>query len=275
MPSTQSIFPHRTLAVLLFASLLTWTTGAAAQTVRYALMPGSRILQRCATCQPSGDELRGTFDLTQMPVSSDFSLDAITQIDWQAPGVTVAGSGYVQRLGQDQLALVAQVRINGTSLLLTSGRRQHSPADRITLLLSTPRGSEPAYTVRLVAAPAPDATADADGDGVPDLRDNCPASANHAQADDDEDGTGDACDRCEGTLFGEAPDTTGCSTGQNCPCDGPEPDRIWRDQKEYVNCVVTESRALELQGRLTHRQALENLRRAVRSGCGRNEIAAR
>ncbi|RMG44923.1 MAG: hypothetical protein D6718_08900 [Acidobacteria bacterium] len=35
---------------------------------------------------------------------------------------------------------------------------------------------------------------DADGDGVPDRNDNCPAAANPAQADFDGDGTGDACD---------------------------------------------------------------------------------
>ena len=36
--------------------------------------------------------------------------------------------------------------------------------------------------------------ADADGDGVSDVHDNCPAVANADQADADGDGTGDACD---------------------------------------------------------------------------------
>jgi hypothetical protein len=36
--------------------------------------------------------------------------------------------------------------------------------------------------------------ADADGDGVPDATDNCPAVANPDQADADGDGAGDACD---------------------------------------------------------------------------------
>ncbi|MEM9566000.1 MAG: thrombospondin type 3 repeat-containing protein, partial [Actinomycetota bacterium] len=35
---------------------------------------------------------------------------------------------------------------------------------------------------------------DADGDGVPDDSDNCPADANADQADQDQDGIGDACD---------------------------------------------------------------------------------
>ncbi len=38
--------------------------------------------------------------------------------------------------------------------------------------------------------------ADADGDGIPDAVDNCPAVANPDQADTDGDGTGDACDPC-------------------------------------------------------------------------------
>jgi hypothetical protein len=41
------------------------------------------------------------------------------------------------------------------------------------------------------AASPPD---DADGDGVPDATDDCPAAADPAQADRDHDGAGDACD---------------------------------------------------------------------------------
>jgi len=40
---------------------------------------------------------------------------------------------------------------------------------------------------------------DADGDGVPDAADNCPAAANADQADTDGDGTGDVCDPTPGT----------------------------------------------------------------------------
>ena len=40
---------------------------------------------------------------------------------------------------------------------------------------------------------------DADGDGVCDANDDCPAVANPDQADGDGDGVGDACDPCTGT----------------------------------------------------------------------------
>lgn len=43
-------------------------------------------------------------------------------------------------------------------------------------------------------APPPPPAGDADADGVPDARDNCPAAANPAQADGDRDGVGDACE---------------------------------------------------------------------------------
>jgi hypothetical protein len=46
------------------------------------------------------------------------------------------------------------------------------------------------WTVDLTPVPPPDA----DGDGVPDAADDCPAAANPSQADTDHDGVGDACE---------------------------------------------------------------------------------
>ena len=48
-------------------------------------------------------------------------------------------------------------------------------------------------------APPPPGPPDADGDGVPDATDNCPANANPTQADVDKDGFGDACDSSDGS----------------------------------------------------------------------------
>src|SRR5690348_16089662 len=43
----------------------------------------------------------------------------------------------------------------------------------------------------------PDAKlADSDGDGVPDINDNCPHASNPEQRDHDGDGVGDICDNC-------------------------------------------------------------------------------
>lgn len=74
---------------------------------------------------------------------------------------------------------------------------------------------------------------DADGDGVYDWQDNCPASANASQADADADGSGDVCDNCpahfnpgqenrDGDALGDAcdPDRDGdgiANAADNCP----------------------------------------------------------
>jgi hypothetical protein len=51
---------------------------------------------------------------------------------------------------------------------------------------------------------------DADGDGIPDVLDNCPNDANPDQFDQDGDGLGDACDGCPGDPSKIAPGLCGC-----------------------------------------------------------------
>ena len=60
----------------------------------------------------------------------------------------------------------------------------------------TPTPAVWSWTVDLspVVTPGRRPSADGDGDGVPDARDNCPAAANPSQADSDGDGVGDACE---------------------------------------------------------------------------------
>jgi subtilisin family serine protease len=61
------------------------------------------------------------------------------------------------------------------------------------------------------------ATADDDGDGVPDVADNCPHVANPGQADRDGDGTGDACD-ARPDDDDRDPDADGVANAEdNCP----------------------------------------------------------
>lgn len=54
--------------------------------------------------------------------------------------------------------------------------------------------------------------ADSDGDGVPDVSDNCPAVANPDQADRDGDDAGDACDECADDPNKIEPGLCGCGT---------------------------------------------------------------
>lgn len=76
--------------------------------------------------------------------------------------------------------------------------------------------------------PTPDSPSDADGDGIVDAADNCPALANASQANYDRDRFGDACDPCPPIANDAPPDGDG--DGVADPCD-PEPalagDRIY------------------------------------------------
>jgi hypothetical protein len=60
-------------------------------------------------------------------------------------------------------------------------------------------------------------TIDGDGDGVPDLNDNCPDISNTDQVNSDSDAPGDACDNCPG--FSNADQDDADSDGIGNPCD--------------------------------------------------------
>jgi hypothetical protein len=59
--------------------------------------------------------------------------------------------------------------------------------------------------------------ADADGDGIPDVDDNCPEAANAAQLDGDADGAGDPCDPCPTDAANDEDADAVCGAVDNCP----------------------------------------------------------
>jgi hypothetical protein len=83
-----------------------------------------------------------------------------------------------------------------------------------TLLGATGTETRPhqQVSVRVVLASG---TADRDGDGVPDVVDNCPDTSNPTQDDSDGDGVGDACS----TSDGGAHDLSGDGGVVGCPTD--------------------------------------------------------
>jgi hypothetical protein len=78
--------------------------------------------------------------------------------------------------------------------------------DRYGTVDATPASYSWVVDLTPLPAAAPPASPDADGDGVPDSRDDCPAVANADQADGDGDGVGDAC---ETAPPGNVPPVTG------------------------------------------------------------------
>ena len=63
----------------------------------------------------------------------------------------------------------------------------------------------------------PSSVPDADGDGIPDDTDNCPALANADQADADVDGIGDRCDACPADAANDIDEDGVCGDVDNCP----------------------------------------------------------
>lgn len=60
-------------------------------------------------------------------------------------------------------------------------------------------------------------TIDMDGDGIPDLQDNCPTNPNPDQEDSDGDGLGDACDACPNDPDNDSDGDGICGDSDNCP----------------------------------------------------------
>ena len=88
--------------------------------------------------------------------------------------------------------------------------------------------------------PTPEPTfEDTDGDGVPDVDDNCPFVANPLQEDGDGDGVGDVCDNCPLIANADQSDLDSDGVGDlcdNCPNDF-NPDQLPLDS-DPLNCGV-------------------------------------
>jgi len=65
-----------------------------------------------------------------------------------------------------------------------------------------------------------DSSSDTDGDGIPNIEDNCPNVSNHEQDDSDDDGIGNTCDNCGFKSNPDQSDVDGDGLGDvcdNCP----------------------------------------------------------
>jgi hypothetical protein len=82
---------------------------------------------------------------------------------------------------------------------------------------------------------------DSDGDGVPDVQDQCP-----------------------NTRPGDVVNAQGCSIAQLCPCDGR-----WKSHGEYLRCIQQTSAQFEQLGLITAEQRRAIMREAARSDCAK------
>jgi hypothetical protein len=269
----------RPWALFLAACLLSGgASRVEAYSIRYALTSESHLSRYCESCEnPFGEEepLSGEFHLTALNVPTEEGLEALTAVDWRNDTIVITGTGFLQRLGGSQLAMVIDARVNGEPVLLTSGRRQLSPSAEIRIHLASPRDSGEGYLITVVARPVAADGPDGDGDGVPDGIDRCPNLATSDQNDADRDGVGDACDECEDTAFGDPVLPNGCSPDQLCPCDGPSSTEEWSGQRQYVQCIARSLKALSAKKRVSRSRVRQLLQDAVRSGCGRRVLAMR
>lgn len=250
---------------------------AAGQGVHYALTAQSQLVEPCLEC-PNGQKvsvLHGSFDLTPMPVTTEPALEAITGVNWHTDTHTIRGSGFVQHVEPGRVAVVVDARVDGSSVLLTSERRQRFIPGALRLLLMSPAGDAAGLMLSIVAVPQFDDEPDADADGVADSVDNCSALSNLEQLDADIDGVGDACDACAETLAHAPVLKDGCSPAQRCPCDGPSIGQEWETQQAYIQCFNRQLRLLRRQGKVTRDEIGDLMKQAVRSGCGRRAVALR
>ena len=169
--------------------------------------------------------------------------------------------------------MVLDTKINGESILLTSGRRRPSLTSEIRIHLASAGDADEGYVLTIVAVPAAADGPDSDGDGVADTLDNCPTAEPADQDDADNDGVGDVCDMCPGTTLGSPVLSDGCAPNQHCACEGPTPDEDWDSQRDYVQCVAETLKLLHQQHKLSRSEIRQMLKDAARSGCGRRVLA--
>ena len=101
------------------------------------------------------------------------------------------------------------------------------------------------FTGRAELAVTRAALVDADGDGVPDPADACPA-----------------------TPAGATVNADGCSVLQLCPCAGPAPGSAWRDHGEFYDCRQNAIAGLMATGRYTTELGTLFIEGARSSHCG-------
>src|SRR5262245_49673367 len=115
---------RRALWVLLVVATCALPRTVLARTVHYVLTSESRLVLLCQGCDQNpvaAEPLTGSFDVTEMLVPNQYSVDAVTGLTLRSAHNIISGTGFLQRLGVDRMAMVVQGQLNGLDVLLTSG----------------------------------------------------------------------------------------------------------------------------------------------------------
>jgi hypothetical protein len=233
---------------------------SAADTITYALLPGSTIT-RYAGGTPIGpaEPLTGSFDwLKVFETDQVVGFDTV-RLDFQSASFAIHSSTNHVALGSAVFIgfpffgganfgtivnVIAPTNFEAEIVASSELGRYSGPADRPVTLeyagawLFAVGGGDYFALLNINAA-----AVDSDGDGVPDDADQCPD-----------------------TPRGAVVDEHGCSIDQLCPCDGN-----WRSHAEYVQCVMRVTARFQRDGLISTAERRAIVREAIRSDCGKKK----
>jgi hypothetical protein len=199
---------------------------------------------------------------------------ASTILDAGTPGLTVTNdSGTITSLGHNLSSddgggfLTATGDQTNTDPMLGPLQDNGGPTFTCALLPGSPaiNAGDPNFT------PPPEF--DQRGPGFPRVaygRIDIGAFEVQTLPDSDGDGVPDMFDQCPNTPPGAIVNTNGCSIAQLVPCDGPVTGGTWKNHGQYVAAVVHEATVFLQSGLITRRQWAHIVTQAARSRCGWN-----
>lgn len=222
--------------------------GAADAGVSYELGPCSRVVHACGGCEePDAEPLGGVFTLRRGPLEgeeSDVETFLVKDLTLRNETVEATGVGVL---------IVSGGRASFLGSLVVEGRKQFVGGS------GSVGGAFP-YAVhidhllvdgmRFEVYATPGIYSDEDGDLVPDPD-----------------------DLCHQTTCGAEVNATGCAIEQLCPCAVRVDGEPWDTHRQYVRCIIAESRELLVAGQLDARTRTALVNEATRSVCGRSILA--
>jgi hypothetical protein len=252
-PSTKTAGPRRRIRLVGWISLaigllIPRPSPASDAGVGYVLGSCSRVVHGCGGCEePESGAVSGTFTLSREPIRADGThaeTFVVSEMTLRSESVEVAGAGVLIVDGSrasflGSLVLDGRERLVGGSGSVVGGYPHAIHIDHLLV---------DGLRFEIYATPA-------------------------IYSDDDGDMVADPDDLCGQTPCGVSVNMGGCAIEQMCPCTTRADGELWDSHRDYVRCVIAESRSLLVGGRLDSRARTGLIREAARSICGRSALA--